>query len=93
MTKDELRQEYIIPALDAFESIMDKGVTECENFWDEVLHHPEYPTSRAFAWLNHLENAMCSSEPASEFEAEACKMLPNIVKVLADWDNCVTIYK
>jgi hypothetical protein len=93
LEKNDLRQEYIIPALDAFESIMDEGVTECENFWDEASHHPEYPTSKMFAWLNHLEQSMCSSEAASEFEILTCEKLPKLVKLLADWDNCVAMCK
>ena len=50
LEKNDLRQEYIIPALDAFKSIMDEGVT-CGPFWNEVSNHPEYPTSKVFTWL------------------------------------------
>ena len=91
LEKNDLRREYIIPALDAFESIMDEGVT-CEKFWDEVSHHPEYPTSKVFTWLNHLEQSMCSSEPASEFEILMCEKLPKLAELLADWDMCVELY-
>jgi hypothetical protein len=90
LEKNDIRQEYIIPALDAFESIMDEGVT-CEPFWNEVSNHPEYPTSKVFTWLNHLEQSMCSSEPASEFEILMCEKLPKLAELLADWDMCVEL--
>ena len=90
LEKNDLRQEFIIPALNAFESIMDEGVT-CEKFLDEVSHHPEYPTSKVFTWLNHLEQSMCSSEPASEFEILMSEKLPKLVELLADWDMCVEL--
>ena len=90
LEKNDIRQEYIIPALGAFESVMNEGTT-CEPFWDEVSHHPEYPTSKVFTWLNHLEQSMCSSEPPSEFEILMCEKLPKLAELLADWDMCVEL--
>ena len=87
LEKNDLRREYIIPALDIFESIMDKDANR-GSFWNEVLHHPEYPASKVFAWLNHLEQSMCDSEPASEFEILVCKRLPKLAEILANHDIC-----
>ena len=97
VSKDDLRQEFILPLLDKVEEYwndVDEDYDEIEeSFYDEVSSHPEYPTSKMFVWLNHLENTMCSSEPATEFEIQVCSLLPNMLDLFTDWDACYSLFK